>query len=150
MPDAAELLKLIKKSALEAVEASKPMNFFYGKVTGVGPLVIDVEQKIKLKESHLILSRNVTDYETEVSVDTVTDQALGAHAHRMSFEVGEAGEPLHIHNVSGSTDTQDLSHTHEIKKRMKVTVHNRLAVGDRVILFQNKGGQKYLVVDRIG
>ena len=150
MPDAAELLKLIKKTALEAVEASKPMNFFFGKVIGVEPLEIDVEQKMKLKGSQLILSRNVTDFDTEVSVDTLTSQALGAHTHSLSFEMEEAGEPLHMHSFSGNIDERDLSHTHEIKKRMKVTVHNRLAVGDKVILIQNKGGQKYLVVDRIG
>ena len=150
MPDAAELLKLIKKSALEAVDASKPMNFFFGEVIKTEPLTIDVEQKMKLGKSQLILSRNVTDFETEVSVDTVTGHALGMHTHRLSLEAEEAGEPLHRHSISESMDAQDLSHAHEIKKRMKVTVHNRLAVGEKVILIQNKGGQKYLVVDRIG
>lgn len=150
MPDAAELLKLIKKSALEAVDASKPMNFFFGKVKSTEPLVIDVEQKMKLGKSQLVLSRNVTDFETEVSVDTITEYALGEHSHSLSFEMGEAGEPLHTHDFSGSVGNCGLSHVHKIKKRMKVTVHNGLAAGDRVILIQNKGGQKYLVLDRIG
>ncbi len=150
MPDAAELLKLIKKSALEAVDASKPMNFFFGQVKSTEPLVIDVEQKMKLGKSQLVLSRNVTDFETEVSVDTLTEDALGEHSHGLSFEMGEAGEPLHTHGFSGNAGGSDLSHTHKIKKRMKVTVHNGLAAGDKVILIQNKGGQKYLVLDRIG
>lgn len=150
MPDAAELLILLKKTALEAVEASKPMSFFFGKVTGVEPLVIDVEQKMKLKASQLIFSRNVTDFDTEISVDTMTNPALETHTHSLSFRMEESGEPLHIHGLSGNIDAKNLSHAHEIKKRMKITVHNRLAVGDKVILIRNKGGQKYLVVDRIG
>lgn len=150
MPDAAELLKLIKKSALEAVNASKPMNFFYGKVIGIKPLVIDVEQKIKLGESQLVLSRNVTDFETDVSIDTITEYALGAHSHSLSCEIREAGEPQHIHDFSRSVGNSDLSHAHKIQKRIKVTVHNGLAVGDKVILLQNKGGQEFLVLDRIG
>ncbi len=150
MPDAAELLKLIKKTALEAVEASKPMSFFFGKVAGVEPLEIDVEQKMRLKEPQLILSRNVTDFDMEVSVDIVTSPELEIHTHILSLEMEESGEPPHIHGFSGNINGRDIAHTHKIKKRIKVTVHNRLAVGDRVILIQNKGGQKYLVMDRIG
>ena len=150
MPDATELMKLIKKSVLEAVMASDPVKILFGKVTGVGPLKIDVEQKMKLGESQLILCRNVTDFETEVSVDTDTDKALGAHSHNLTLELQEAGEPLHVHNASSSAGAENLEHTHSIKKRMKVTVHNRLAIGDKVILLRDQGGQKYLVVDRIG
>lgn len=150
MPDAAELVKIIKKSALEAVEASKPTRFFFGEVIKIKPLQIDIEQKMKLGENQLILSRSVTDFETEITVDTSTDQALNAHSHTLSFNLEGAGEPLHMHNISGSMDSANLSHAHKIKKRMKVTVHNGLAVGDKVILLQNKGGQQYLVLDRIG
>lgn len=150
MPDAAELLKVIKQSALEAVDASKPARFFFGKVMNTEPLQIDVEQKMKLGGSQLILSRNVTDFETEVTVDTSTERALDTHSHALSLDMEGAGEPLHMHNILGSMEPADLSHAHEIKKRMKVTVHNGLAVGDKVILFQNKGGQQYLVLDRIG
>lgn len=150
MPDAAELLKVIKQSALEAVEASKPVRFFFGEVMNAEPLRINVEQKMQLGRTQLVLSRNVTDFETEITVDTNTEQALEEHSHDFSLVAEGAGEPSHVHNILGSTMPVDLTHTHEIKKRMKVTVHNRLAVGDKVILLQNKGGQKYLVLDRVG
>lgn len=150
MPDAAELLKVIKQSALEAVDASKPVRFFFGEVMNTEPLQIDIEQKMKLGGSRLILSRNVTEFETEITVDINTEQALGAHSHVFSLDMDEAGEPLHIHNILTNMGAEELSHSHKIKERMKVTVHNGLAVGDKVILLQNKGGQQYLVLDRIG
>lgn len=150
MPDAAELLKVIKQSALEAVDASKPVRFFFGEVMNTEPLQIDIEQKMKLGGSRLILSRNVTEFETEITVDIDTEQALGAHNHVFSLAMDEAGEPLHIHNILANMGVEELSHSHKIKERMKVTVHNGLAVGDKVILLQNKGGQQYLVLDRIG
>ena len=150
MSDAAELLKVIKQSALEAVDASKPVRFFFGEVIHADPLQINVEQKMQLGRSRLVLSRNVTDYETEITVDTNTEQALDDHRHAFAFTTEGAGEPLHVHGISGSTEPVGLAHTHEIKRRMNVTVHNRLAAGDKVILLQNKGGQQYLVLDRIG
>ena len=150
MPDAAEFLKLIKKSALEAVDASKPARFFFGQVTGTEPLQIDIEQKMKLEGSQLILSRNVTDFETEITVDILTEQARSTHSHAISLDMDEAGEPLHMHGILASMEPGELSHAHEIRGRIKVTVHNGLASGDKVILLQNKGGQQYLVVDRIG
>lgn len=150
LPDATELMKLIKKSALEAMEAADPMHFLFGKVIGVEPLLIDVEQKMKLGKAQLVLSRNVTDFETEVSVDVETDKASNSHLHDMQIQMEEAGEVPHIHNIAYNMGPVDLAHTHMIKKRMKVTIHNGLAVGDEVILLRNKGGQKYMVVDRIG
>ena len=95
MPDAAEFVKIIKKAAVEAVEAAKPAGIYFGTVTAVNPL--RVEQKMTLEKEQLVLTRNVTDYETE----------------------------------DGS-------------------VQNALKQGEEVILFRMQGGQKYVVMDRIG
>lgn len=150
MPDAAELLKLLKRSMLDVLDASDPMKILFGRVEGTEPLEIVVDQKMKLGKQQLILSRNVTDYETEITLDAVTDKMLDAHAHSLSIDMEEAGEPLHTHAISGSLAPEDLGHSHRIQGRVTVTVHNRLAAGDRVILLKNKGGQQYLVVDRAG
>lgn len=150
MPDAAELMKLLKANALEALDASKPVNILFGKVTSTEPLQIDVEQKMKLGKSQLFLSRNVTDFETEVTVDAETDNALGNHIHDVMLNVEKGGEPLHTHEISGGIQGAELIHTHKLKGRMKISVHNGLAVGDEVILLRSQGGQKYLVLDRIG
>ena len=105
MFDANDLLKLIKKSAVEAVNASKPANMVFGKVTSEDPLKIKVDQKLILTSSQLVLSERVTEYRLSVTMDGV---------------------------------------------RKTMTVHNELEVGDEVILMQLSGGQKYIVIDRIG
>lgn len=33
--------------------------------------------------------------------------------------------------------------------KQKVTIHNGLKIGDEVILLKKKGGQKYLILDRV-
>ena len=56
------------------MEASKPVQICFGKVMGVSPISIMVEQKLSLGQAQLILSRNVSDFTTEVSVGwTTTD-----------------------------------------------------------------------------
>ena len=100
MRDAKDLLQIIKQAAKDAVEASKPADFSFGKVTNESPLKILVEQKLLLGAAQLVLTRNVTDYETKID-------------------------------------------------DKKVTVNNALKVGDKVVLLRQKGGQKYLVIDRV-
>lgn len=105
MFDSKDLLIAIKRAAQEALEASKPSDFCFGKVTGVSPLKILIEQKMVLSSAQLILTRNVTDYETKVTIQ---------------------GED-----------------------KKEITIHNKLKNGEQVILLRQKGGQKYLVLDRV-
>lgn len=127
LPDAVGLVKLIKKAALDAIEASKPVNVFYGKVTSISPLKINVEQKLILGKAQLVLTRNVTDFDTYVSVDWNTGYTNG-----------------------GTDDEAFSSHRHSVSGKKKITIHNALAVNDEVILVRQQGGQKYIVLDRIG
>jgi len=47
--------------------------------------------------------------------------------------------------------TEDAEgHRHACKGRKKYTVHNGLKAGEEVILLRMQGGQKYLILDRIG
>ena len=55
MADANGLVEAMKKAALDAVDAEKPVNLCYGKVTRVSPLEINVEQKMTLGEGQLVL-----------------------------------------------------------------------------------------------
>ena len=77
MPDAVELMKTIKRAALDAVKASKPVEVCFGKVTSASPLKILVEQKLPLGKGQLILTRNVTDFVTEVTVNWNTEDKGG-------------------------------------------------------------------------
>lgn len=88
MPDAVALVKLIKKMAIEAVEASKPVHLCYGIVESISPLKINVEQKMILGSAQLILLRNVTDYKIKLAVDT-DGQDVREITIRNGLSVGE-------------------------------------------------------------
>lgn len=131
MPDAVELMKTIKRAALDAVKASKPVEVCFGKVTSASPLKILVEQKLPLGEGQLILTRNVTNFKTYITGGNVKNY----------YYTGS--------DTDGGTAPVVPPHVHAIGK-VQITVHNGLVVGDEVILIRQQGGQKYIVVDRIG
>lgn len=64
-----DILKVIKQAAVNAVEATKPVNICFGKVISVSPLKIQIEQKLILSKLQLSLTRNVTDYKTSILID---------------------------------------------------------------------------------
>lgn len=129
MFDMTDFVKVMKKTAVEAVDASKPANMVFGKVISESPLKIKVDQKLILTSSQLVLARDVTDYEIEM-------------------------EPIPSHwteDASGGSGIESYSaHRHEYKGRKIFKVYNALKNGEEVILMQLAGGQKYIVIDRIG
>ena len=64
----ARLTELIKQAAVEAVNASNPAAFYFGTVTSVSPLIINVEQKMNLSEEFLILSSAVKDHQVDMTL----------------------------------------------------------------------------------
>ncbi len=129
VPDTETFLKLIKQAAVEAVRQTKPCNLMFGTVKNEKPLLIHVDgdSKMELEKAFLILSRNVTDYEVEMTVE-----------HKTELQGG------------GSGDAAFESHLHEYKGRKKFLVHKALKMGERVILVQLAGESRYIVLDRIG
>lgn len=127
--DARGIIKKIHKAAVEAVESTKPVNVCFGEVASASPLKINVEQKMTLGEKQLILTRNVTDFSTMVTVDWSTENKSGG---------------------TGEDSFASHSHSHKITGKKKITVHNGLVVGDEVILIRQQEGQKFIVWDRIG
>lgn len=134
MFNADDLIKLIKRSAIDAMNASKPSNVVFGKVISEAPLKIKVDQKLILTSAQLVLARNVTKYEVEM-------------------EPSENEQPYYhlTEPRSGGSNAESFaSHTHEYKGRKKFLVYNELKNGEEVIMIQLAGGQKYVVIDRIG
>ena len=124
------LSPFIKQLALEAVESSSPTKIVYGKVTKTNPLEIYVESKLTLKEEYgqIKLTRQVTDYETEITlIDWQTESRSG-----------------------GSEYDSFASHNHSINGKKRVKIHNSLKIGDTVILLRVQGGQVFIVLDKIG
>ncbi len=127
MADAIGIMEKIKKAAVDAQESTKPVQVYFGKVTAASPLEIRVEQKLKLSERQLILTRSVTDYMTTVDVSWETE-----------------------HESGGSGAEAYARHGHAILGQKQIKVHNGLAVGEEVILLRQQEGQKFIVLDRIG
>lgn len=162
MLDTNDLLNTIKKAATEAVEASKPVAILFGKVTSASPLKINVEQKMTLSDAQLILTRNVTDYNINMTVDhtTGTTNLNANHSHNASVEVNvnstispNDNNARITNNVNASVEIENasinLNHSHSYKGKKSFTVHNSLVQGDEVILLRMQGGQKYIVLDRV-
>jgi len=134
------LIDSIKKCQKDQINNMQLTNVVIGVVTSIEPLEIDVDQKYILTEKQLILSRNVTDYEFEMTVEHKTED----HTHTHDIEV------IDTYTSGGSGEIEEETHNHEYKGRKTFLVHNALKVGEKVILIKANGGQKFFVIDRQG
>lgn len=130
LADANELVETLKRAAVEAMEAKKPVNVYFGEVVSAAPLKINVEQKMVLGEKQLILSRNVTNFKTSITGGNIKNY----------YYTGST--------TDSGTAPVSPSHVHAVGK-IEITVHNGLVVGDEVILIRQQEGQKFIVLDRI-
>ncbi|MEA4972384.1 MAG: DUF2577 domain-containing protein [Candidatus Metalachnospira sp.] len=130
-----EIGKYIKMLAKDQVEAGKPAAVMLGNVTSAKPLEIQIDQKLTLTESFLILTKAVIDYSVDMTVDHLTEN----HTHDHSYTDDGSGR------TTGSN-----THCHAYKGRKKFIMHNKLKVGDKVILLRVQGGQKFIVLDVVG
>lgn len=82
-----DLIKLIKKTSLEAFVASKPANMVFGKVVSVSPLKIKIDQKLILTSAQLVLSKQVTNYRLSVTIDGASKNMTVNNALKIDDEV---------------------------------------------------------------
>lgn len=115
------LIEIIKKTSLNAVENSKPMIAIIGVVESIGPLTIRIDQKSILEQDDLILTKNVVDYSIDMTVD-------------------------HITEVNSSLEEP---HSHDYKREKSFKIHNALEINDSVILLRVQGDQRYIVLDKV-
>lgn len=119
-------VEVVKRAAVEAVEAQKPVHLLFGQVISISPLKIQVDQKSIYTEKMLVLTRNVTDFEVDMTVSHIT-----------------------LNRAGGSGDPAFASHNHDYKGKKKFKVHNALMKGDWVLLGRIQGGKRFVVIDRI-
>ena len=89
MADYTPLLRVMKQTAKDTEHALCPVQVCFGTVTNGSPLRVQIDQKLTLGASQLVLTRTVAEY-------------------------------------------------------------NALKAGDEIILLRQQGGQKYIVIDRVG
>ena len=139
----ADFINVMKQIAGGVNAESSPSNVLFGTVVNINPLEIQVEQKLRLSKEFLILTKNVIDYKAEVTINWKTESVNQNMNHTHGVDVtGEA-------NVSIENYSKDLSHAHNITGKKEIMVHNALKTGDIVILIQQAGGQKYVVLDKV-
>lgn len=157
--------EVIKKMAVGANDANAPTSVLFGTVTSVEPLEITVEQKLKLTEEFLVLTKNVKDYTVNVAMDwnTETTSLNANHSHStevnsnisVSSDISPNDNNQKItNNVTGEVSVSveqkniNLTHKHSIKGTKSIIVHNALKINDNVILIQQQGGINFVVLDK--
>lgn len=126
MSEYSDLANVIKTLAVGAVDAKVPVAVCFGEVRSESPLKILVDQKLEIKGDQIVLARTVTDYDTDMTVDHLTEKRAGGHKCA-SYE----------------------NHDHRYKGRKSFRVHHKLIAGDKVVLLRKQGGQQYIVLDRV-
>ncbi|MFV0520515.1 MAG: DUF2577 domain-containing protein [Lachnospirales bacterium] len=122
-----DLTKAIKIMSNQAYYSTYPVKILNGTVYSVSPLKIYIDQKLIIEESQLLLCREVTEYDVDMTVDHLTENRGG-----------------------GSGDSAYESHNHRYLGRKTFRVHKGLCVGEKVVLIQAQGGQTYYIIDRVG
>lgn len=164
------LAQVITGLAQNAEEAGKPTTLEFGEVVSeeYAPLEIRIHDKLILDEAFLELTNAVKDHWVDVEVywETIDDNDLSefqanhyANVDTHNANVDAYNGHTHAGCQGGSTGapsaamnpvkTRHTSHLHNIAGRKRMRVYNGLHKGEKVVLLRMRGGQKYLVLDRI-
>ena len=94
---------------------------------------------------------NVARYNADSAIINSNSGKYNGHTHN-----GNLGAPTSAISSDkmamdevGQQTTRHTSHLHNIAGRKKIRVYNGLHKGEKVILLRMRGGQKYLVLDRL-
>lgn len=129
MLDTNDLVKAFKQAAVEAVKAEKPTEITYGKILSADPLMVEVDQKIRLGENHLARGESLQEYEA---------------AFEMEIEDLELEVELVLDGERVSTTAEGSG-----KMKGKIKLRRSLDAGGQVILVRMQGGQKYVMYDKV-
>lgn len=125
-------LEIINTATRRMVESMQMADVEYGRVTCENPLEITTDQKTTIPHNYLTLTNAVKEHSVDVTVTWQTEDNTHKHGN------GNEGQP-----------TDEATHKHEIKGRKRITIHSGLKSGERVILLRKRGGQDYIVLDRV-
>ena len=132
------LADTIKKVAEGTQNASAPTVFMFGNVTKTSPLTIRVDNRFDISGDAIIVMKEfkVGFYPTH-------------------YHTGVKGSPTTAEKSGGSGDASFASHSHVLKNNYQTNTDGTseyyygLAVGEKVVLLRNQGGQSFLVLGRV-
>ena len=123
------MVEQIKRIAESTGEAGKPARWLFGIVTSAEPLTIMVDNRFEIGEKQLV----------------IMEQFQKGYIH------------THKHKAFQQSPTTEIAetHVHQLKDNYWTCEDDEseytygLEVGDKVVLFQNAGGQAYLILGRM-
>lgn len=86
MFNAIDILLMVKQASLDIYKSVKATEICYGTVDNISPIQVSIDEKLKLGSVQLVLTRNVTDYDVEL-----TESSIGTKTYtiRNSLKQGE-------------------------------------------------------------
>lgn len=126
-----EMLKIIKKAGVQAMEQTAPMGILLGTVKSTSPLVINIEQRMDIPAEFLLLTDNVVDCRATLSFDNP--------------EIKNVVRPYSMADEAGA----DYKLAFQSNVKNDITIYNGLEAGDQVLLLRMQGGQKFIVLNRV-
>lgn len=130
------LLETMKQVAQQTNDVNVPAAFMFGTVTSASPLSIRVDNRFDISGDAIVVTK-----ELKAGAYLTHKHTVNPHGHTV---------PTH------STETAD-AHTHSVQPFQSENtgletaqeIYFGLAVGDKVVLFRNQGGQSFLVMGRV-
>ena len=132
------LLDVMKKTAEQSQGAAVPAAFMFGNVTALSPLTIRVDNRFDISGEAIVVPKE-----------------LQAGYYPTHYHTGMKGGPSTEEKGGGSGEAAFASHSHVLKNNYQTNTDKAseyyygLAVGDKVILLRNQGGQAFLVLGRV-
>ena len=127
-----ELMEAIKMISRNTVEQEKPVAVLFGEVLTKTPLSIKIDENITLSETQLILTNAVRDYKSFLTFDNPAVKQLVTNW-----------------DVEETTESDPYRLAFKARQKHTITIYNALETGEIVILLRIKGGQRYVVLDRV-
>ena len=131
----ATLGEAVKLAAGAQRSASKPAAWMFGEVLAVSPLRILVDDRFEIRAEQVVLMR-----------EFVAGQ-YATHTHGIDPHTHTVQE--HTHSIPQQATEGTALTSDPTPLQTATEVYTGLLVGDKVVLLQNAGGQKFLVLGRV-
>ena len=136
--------EIIVQMAQEANESGKPAGFYFGTITKVDPIEVQISPSITLKEEsgQVVVPLHCTDHKVNITLEAPG----GDGATIWEWDTQIASDPSAPNPLAFSPH----SHHFKLDGKHTITLHQALKVDDIVILGRAQGGQKYFILDKVG
>ena len=83
----ADIIDAVKKAVINTIESMKLADVMYGTVENAAPLIINIYQKLSLKQSQIIVPKHLTDYQIVLNINGVDQSCIIKNALKYNDNV---------------------------------------------------------------